>query len=83
MTATQIIDDALALPEDDRSYLAAKLLESLDGGLPDEFSPGWNQEVASRICEIDKGRVKMIPSDEVFANARARVVAVKESKKGA
>ena len=71
-TTTQIIDDALALPEEDRTYRAAELLESLDGGQPDKVSPAWRDELSSRVREIDEGRAKMIPSSEVWAEANKR-----------
>ena len=71
-TATKIIDDAMCLPENDRSYLAAKLLESLDGGQPDEISPEWREELTRRVREIDEGRATMIPSSEVWTEANQR-----------
>ncbi len=79
-TASKIIDDAMSLPEADRSYLAAKLLESLDGGQPDEISPEWREELSRRVREIDEGRATMVPHTQVIANARARVQEVRRSK---
>ena len=34
--------------------------------------PGWDQEIVSRLDEIDSGTVKMVPWDEVYAKLMAR-----------
>jgi putative addiction module component (TIGR02574 family) len=71
MTAVaELIEEVLHLPRTDRSYLATKLLESLDEE-DDEMSEDWKSELDRRLQDIDEGKVKMIPHAEVMANVRA------------
>jgi Putative addiction module component len=51
------------------------IVDGLSGGdePTEEVSRAWGKEIASRISDIDSGRVKMIPIDEVIAEARERV----------
>ena len=78
MALESVLQQALALPADERSELVEALLrslESVDEG-EDETSPEWNDawaaELNRRAKEIDEGRARLIPHDEVFAELRAR-----------
>jgi putative addiction module component (TIGR02574 family) len=65
--ATELLKRALALSEDERAELAGSLLESLDGA-PDDpaaVEAAWNQEIARRIEDLDSGKVKTVPWEEV------------------
>ncbi len=46
-TMTEIITGALELPRSDRSYLAAKLIESLE---EEELSSEWREELDARVA---------------------------------
>ena len=66
-TQTQnIIESALHLPSQIRSFLADKLLESLDVENDEKLSPAWQNEIIKRCKEIDDGVVKLIPAASVF-----------------
>jgi putative addiction module component (TIGR02574 family) len=67
-TVTEIMDDVLALSRTDRSYLATKLIESLDA--ESELSPEWMEEIERRVKSIDDGTARRIPHNEVMAEAR-------------
>jgi len=69
-TTTELLENALSLPETDRSYLASKLLESLDDG---GVSKEWDEEIARRVSSIDDGSAQLIPHDEVMASARRAI----------
>lgn len=51
---------------------------SLDGepeGTPEEIAKAWEEEIARRVVEIDSGRMRLIPAEEVFAEVDAIIVA--------
>lgn len=66
----KILQEALALSREDRDRLVEALLRSLE---PDEeWEKAWAVEIERRLKEIDEGRAKLIPHEEVFAELRAR-----------
>ena len=78
--AYEILEDkVLRLPREDRSKLASRLLESLDED-DAELSPEWRSELQRRVRDIDEGRTKLIPHDEVIAKVKARLEEVRGSK---
>ncbi len=62
--ATQLLEEALHLPENARADLAAKLLESLDDAVDDDNEKAWLEEIKQRLEDIQQGRVKPIPWGE-------------------
>ncbi|HEX6749682.1 MAG TPA: addiction module protein [Longimicrobium sp.] len=61
----RIIEDALALPREERETIARVMLESLDE--PADLDPEWQEEIANRIAEIRSGTAEMIPGEVVMA----------------
>jgi putative addiction module component (TIGR02574 family) len=59
--ATRLFAEALLLSEQERSELAAKLIETLDSseGEPDTET-AWNAEIRRRVEELDRGTVSTI-----------------------
>jgi putative addiction module component (TIGR02574 family) len=60
----------LALPERERSALAARLLDSLESvsdDSPDAVARAWDEEIARRIADCDAGRTQGIPLEQVQA----------------
>ena len=66
----EIIQEVLSLPLTDRTYLAEKLLESLD--LEDQPGPEWVGELRRRARDIDEGRAKLVPSAEAWEQVNGR-----------
>jgi putative addiction module component (TIGR02574 family) len=64
-----ILKQALRLPPEARAALAGSLLDSLDEALDLDAESAWEAEIASRVREIDEGKVTLIP----WAEARARI----------
>ena len=64
--AQNVIKNALQLPSQIRSFLADKLLESLDAENDEKLSPAWQAEIIKRCKEIDDGVVKLVPAESVF-----------------
>jgi putative addiction module component (TIGR02574 family) len=52
--------------------LAGHLLESLDQPEQMEVDAAWSEEIERRIRDVDEGRVKLIPGEEVLAELRSR-----------
>ncbi|MBP6003517.1 MAG: addiction module protein [Pyrinomonadaceae bacterium] len=73
MTATtmELFSMAGALPIKERSLLVERLLESMHP-TDKEIDELWKIEVERRIDDIESGKVKTIPGDEVFAKIRER-----------
>ena len=68
----EILRAALELSPNARAMLAGHLLESLDGPEQTEIDAAWSEEIERRIREVDEGRVKLIPGEEVLAELRSR-----------
>jgi putative addiction module component (TIGR02574 family) len=64
-----ILKEALRLPPEARAALAGSLLDSLDEPLDIDAESAWEAEIASRVREIDEGKITLIP----WAEARAKI----------
>lgn len=63
---------ALELPPEERARLAQRLLASLDRDPAVEAA--WDEEIERRLAEFEAGRMEAIPADEVFEEARRRLL---------
>lgn len=63
--ADHILDEALALPDDERSVVAIALLDSLENANPDSVSEAWRAEVKRRRDDLHAGNVRATPWAEV------------------
>ena len=74
MTTKEILAAALKLDHKKRAKLASRLIESLNEEEErlsrEEWEKLWAEEVDCRIRELREGRVKGIPAEKVFADAR-------------
>jgi len=61
----------LTLPDKERADLASCLIDSLAPTVDPGTDLAWQQEAARRLDEIDSGRVKTVPWDEVQRKGRA------------
>jgi putative addiction module component (TIGR02574 family) len=67
----EIIQEATALPVEERAVIVDSLLRSLN--MPDrENENKWIAVAHRRLEELRSGRVHAIPGDEVFSNIRKR-----------
>ncbi|MBK9235992.1 MAG: addiction module protein [Rhodoferax sp.] len=60
-----LLDEVLGLPADERSALAAALLDSLETADEAAVSERWRVEVNRRRAELRAGRVQATPWAEV------------------
>lgn len=63
-TVVSLFKKAVDLDESDRATLAGLLLESLDQPVPG-VEAAWAEEIERRVKEIDSGKVKTVPWEEV------------------
>lgn len=71
----QVTQEALALPANERSELTRALILSFETEPEEEaieVNQSWSSEIARRVEEIESGKVKGIPSEEVFSKLRAK-----------
>jgi putative addiction module component (TIGR02574 family) len=61
----EILEKALALSEEERSQIAASPVQSLDDAMDEDAERTWQQEFASRAAELDSGKAKTVPWEEV------------------
>ena len=66
----QLLQEALRLPEPERSALAARLIESLDALPEDDAAVAWDAEIRQRLDELDAGHSRPVP----WAEARRLIL---------
>jgi putative addiction module component (TIGR02574 family) len=60
-----VLHEVLALPADERSAVAAALLDSLEDADSASISDAWREEVKRRRNELRSGVVRALPWSEV------------------
>ncbi len=63
--ANELLRKALTLPEEDRAALAGSLIDSLETTMDEAVEAAWADEVARRLEDLDSGKAKTVPWDEV------------------
>ena len=71
-TNGRVIEEALSLPADVRIILVEKLLTSLNFPVDEETNRLWAEEAERRVSQIEEGKAKLVPGEEVFAKIRAK-----------
>ena len=74
-TVEQLVQAALALPEEERLELIEVLLDSQDRASNLPFDPAWLPELQRRSDEIEAGTVSTAPWSVVRERVRQRVEA--------
>lgn len=74
----EITAAALALSEEEREGLVARLVESLDGPPDADVEQAWADEIARRLEDIRSGKEKGIPWEE----ARKRIFGDHDDRAG-
>ncbi len=65
----KIEQEALRLSQQERAFLADRLLSSLDGEVLNDIDSAWIAEAERRYQEYKDGKRKGIPAQDVFADA--------------
>ncbi len=66
---TGVLQSALAMPRPERSYLAERLLVSLEDD--DEMPPHWREEMDARVQRRESGETPSHTHEEVMAELDA------------
>nr|VFJ50502.1 MAG: Putative addiction module component [Candidatus Kentron sp. FM]VFJ51211.1 MAG: Putative addiction module component [Candidatus Kentron sp. FM]VFK08861.1 MAG: Putative addiction module component [Candidatus Kentron sp. FM] len=65
-------EQALNIPTADRPVPIDKSLGEIDLPTRDDIDKAWSEEVERRCREIDSGKAKLIPGEEVFEKIKKR-----------
>lgn len=73
-----LFEQALALPDEERGELIARLLRTLEPDDGEELTSetceaAWSEEIDRRVLEIRSGSVVLVDGDEVLREIRALV----------
>ncbi|HZR64453.1 MAG TPA: addiction module protein [Terriglobales bacterium] len=68
--ARELLQRALALPENERTELAGNLISSLEITVDADVDVPWQQEIACRLEQVESGKVKTVPWQEVQRKGR-------------
>ena len=63
----------MTLPPGERQRVADILYGSLDTEDPAQVGEAWDAEIKSRLDQIDRGEVKLVPWEEVQAKINERL----------
>ena len=61
----KILEQALALSVEEQEALAETLLSNLTGKVDEQVIAAWDDEVKKRIADLDSGKARTIPWEEV------------------
>jgi putative addiction module component (TIGR02574 family) len=73
ISTEELISEAVSLPVDIRLQLVERLLQSFNPSQKD-IDEMWAIEAERRVQEIDGGKVKLVPGEEVFKKIRDRLL---------
>lgn len=69
--AEKILHDALELPRDERSKVAAELIASLDEKPQEGVDAAWAEEIQRRVARVRSGDSEGVAAEDVHARIRA------------
>ncbi len=71
--AAEKVAEVLALPEEDRAYLARQLIASLDRTVDADAETQWQEVIDRRSREMLEGHVDARPEDEMVREIRRKL----------
>jgi hypothetical protein len=78
----QVLQEALALPPEDRVFVADQLEQSLSHGefASPEISAAWNDEIERRLATYDRGEVQSADANAALEGMRRFLAEHRSSK---
>ena len=73
------VAEVMALPEEDRAYLARQLIASLDDTVDADAETQWNDVINRRSREMAEGRVDARSEEEMIKDIRAKLHARRQT----
>jgi putative addiction module component (TIGR02574 family) len=83
LNIAELVECALAMPHAERSYLATKLISSLDDDDDIEVSQEWRDELNRRVEDMRNGTSPGIPHEEVMREVRELLASIRKEKQAA
>jgi putative addiction module component (TIGR02574 family) len=71
--AAEKVAEVLALPEQDRAFLAHQLIASLDDAVDADAETQWHEVIDRRSREIEEGKVQCRPVEQVLKDLRKQL----------
>ncbi|MCH9683638.1 MAG: addiction module protein [Deltaproteobacteria bacterium] len=71
--AKKVLDDALALPDDERRRVAEALLDALPMETADEIEVAWLDEARQRAGRLERGEVRARDGQTALASLEAKL----------
>lgn len=71
--ARELLQKALALSTEERMALVRVLIESFDGVTEEDVERSWEEEISRRISDLDSGKARTVPWEEVQKRIAARL----------
>jgi putative addiction module component (TIGR02574 family) len=71
--AAKKVAEVLALPEEDRAFLARQLIASLDDTIDADAESAWQEVIDRRSREIAEGKVSCRPVEQVVGDIRQKL----------
>jgi putative addiction module component (TIGR02574 family) len=84
--AADLLTDALSLPDEERARLVRALIDSLEAedqdrtASPTELEAAWRAEIESREQEIERDSTRLVPAEQVFAEAERRLLEIRATR---
>jgi putative addiction module component (TIGR02574 family) len=78
----EIENQALSLSPKERGELIHRLIVSLESepeDTPEAIAKAWDEEISRRVADMEAGKTKWIPADEVMSRLRAKVLDAKNA----
>ena len=69
-TIEQILEEALALPDDSRLLLAERLVESVSSSANPDLEARQLAEVRRRMADVNAGRVELVSGEAALREVR-------------
>ena len=63
--ASNLLQKALSLSEEERADLACSLLNSLDPNVDEDAASAWDKEIARHISDLGSGQTNTVSWEEV------------------
>ena len=77
-TPLQLIEaEAMKLPPAERAELGARLIASTASAR--ELHPAWKAEISRRIADMEAGRTKAIPAEQMFTEVDALIESLEKN----
>ena len=71
--AAEKVAEVLALPQEDRAFLAQQLIASLDDTIDPDAEMQWHEVIDRRSLEIEQGRAECRPVSQVVDDIRDKL----------